>query len=110
MVAAQFPCHSQVCYDDDMDVEDPTCMAYDMSEASSRDEQREEEQRGIVAVQDPIGFYEQEFARYVEVSKGLLEPLCCKVLLELTKTRENGDNRVEIRHEKNWKAAGSQLS
>mmetsp|Transcript_60559 Transcript_60559/g.144295 ORF Transcript_60559/g.144295 Transcript_60559/m.144295 type:complete len:1100 (-) Transcript_60559:178-3477(-) len=44
----------EVCYDDDMDVEDPTCMAYDMSE-------------------DPIGFYEQEFARYVEVSKGLLE-------------------------------------
>jgi len=44
----------EVCYDDDMDVEDPTCMAYDMSE-------------------DPIGFYEQEFARYVDVSKGLLE-------------------------------------
>ena len=45
MVAAQFPCHSQVCYDDDMDVEDPTCMAYDMSEARLDETSREEEQR-----------------------------------------------------------------
>ena len=74
--------------------------------ASTSDESRRRTARDrCSALQDPIGFYEQEFARYVDVSKGLLEPLCCNLLSELrfTDICENGQsshNKVEIKHKK----------
>eukprot|EP00931_Biecheleriopsis_adriatica_P113416 TRINITY_DN8843_c0_g1_i3.p1 TRINITY_DN8843_c0_g1~~TRINITY_DN8843_c0_g1_i3.p1 ORF type:complete len:1094 (-),score=229.38 TRINITY_DN8843_c0_g1_i3:10-3291(-) len=44
----------QVCYDEDESGEDPTCMAYDMS-------------------QDPVAYFEMELERYIKVHQKLLQ-------------------------------------